>query len=168
MSKNPGRSAWAEQAQKQLREQREKEMPGMQVAKQQATQDTKDGKAEKAAQRKEALQLREAKEVRGVQESLQTLALDPLLSAKAREWSDNGALMEKLITCANQMGAKLKRANLQLWRVSSHVSIPEPCWCLRAAEKWGQMEGCRRHQHQRTAKTKWCPSLRCPAGALTS
>jgi hypothetical protein len=113
MSKNPGRSAWAEQAQKQLREQREKEMPGMQVAKQQATQDTKDGKAEKAAQRKEALQLREAQEVRGVQESLQTLALDPLLSAKAREWSDNGALMEKLITCANQMGAKLKRAEAQ-------------------------------------------------------
>ena len=38
MSKNPGRSAWAEQAQKKLTEQREKEMPGMLVAKQKATQ----------------------------------------------------------------------------------------------------------------------------------
>ena len=63
MSKKPGRSAWAEQAQKQLMEQREKEMPGMLVAKQKATQDAKDGKAERAAHRKEALQLREAEEV---------------------------------------------------------------------------------------------------------
>jgi len=51
MSKKPGKSAWAEQAQKQLKEQREKEMPGMLVAKQKATQDVKDGRAEKAAQR---------------------------------------------------------------------------------------------------------------------
>ena len=77
MSKKPGMSAWADQAQKKLKEQKEKEMPGMLVAKQKATQDAKDGKAERAAQRKEALQLREAEEVRGVQESLQMLALDP-------------------------------------------------------------------------------------------
>jgi predicted RNA-binding protein YlxR (DUF448 family) len=113
MSKNPGRSAWAEQAQKKLTEQREKEMPGMLVAKQKATQDAKDGRAERAAQRKEALQLREAEEVRGVQESLQTLSMDPLWSAKAQEWIANGALLEKIITCANQKGFKLNRDEAQ-------------------------------------------------------
>jgi hypothetical protein len=40
----------------------ETEMQGMLVAKQKATQDAKDGKAERAAQRKEALQLRDAEE----------------------------------------------------------------------------------------------------------
>jgi len=75
MPKKPGMSAWADQAQKKLTEQKETEMPGMLVAKQKATQDAKDGKAERAAQRKEALQLREAEEVRGVQESMQMLAL---------------------------------------------------------------------------------------------
>ncbi len=75
MPKKPGMSVWADQAQKKLTEQREREMPGMLVAKQKATQDAKDGKAERAAQRKEALQLREAEEVRGVQESMQMLAL---------------------------------------------------------------------------------------------
>ena len=59
------------------------------------------------------LQLREAKEVRGVQESLQTLSLDPLWSAKAQEWSANGALLEKIITCANQMGVNLNRDEAQ-------------------------------------------------------
>jgi len=88
-------------------------MPGMLVAKQKATQDAKDGRAEKAAQRKEALQLRVAEEVRGVQESLQTLSLDPLWSAKAQEWSANGALLEKIITCANQMGVNLNRDEAQ-------------------------------------------------------
>jgi hypothetical protein len=63
MPKKPGMSAWADQAQKKLTEQKEKEMPGMLVAKQKATQDAKDGKAERAAHRKEALQLREAEEV---------------------------------------------------------------------------------------------------------
>jgi hypothetical protein len=113
MPKKPGMSAWADQAQKKLTEQKETEMPGMLVAKQKATQDAKDGKAERAAQRKEALQLREAEEVRGVQESMQMLALDPHWSTKAQAWSTDGELLEKIITCANQMGVKLKRDEAQ-------------------------------------------------------
>ena len=113
MSKKPGKSAWADQALKKITEQRENEMPGMLVAKQMATQDARDGKAERAAQRKEALQLREAEEVRGVQESLQTLSLDPQWSATAQAWSADGALLEKIIVCANQMGVKFKRDDAQ-------------------------------------------------------
>ena len=57
--------------------------------------------------------LREAEEERGVQESMQTLALDPHWNTKAQAWSTNGELLEKIITCANQMGVKLRRDEAQ-------------------------------------------------------
>jgi hypothetical protein len=63
MPKKSGTSAWADQALKKITEQRESKMPGMLVAKQKATLDARDGKEERASQRKEALQLREAEEV---------------------------------------------------------------------------------------------------------
>jgi len=109
MPKKPGTSAWADQSLKKITEQRESEMPEMLVAKQKATLDARDGKAERAAQRKESLQLREAEEVRSVQESLQTLSLDPQWNAKAQAWSADGALLEKISVCANQMVVKFKR-----------------------------------------------------------
>ena len=81
---------WAKEALKRMEEQRKSEMPGMLVAKQKATQNARDGKADRAAQHKEARQLREAEEVRNVQESLQILSLDPQWSAAAQ----HGAPME--------------------------------------------------------------------------
>jgi hypothetical protein len=45
---------WAKEALKHMEEQRKSEMPGMLVAKQKATQNARDGKADRAAQHKEA------------------------------------------------------------------------------------------------------------------
>ena len=41
------------------------------------------------------------------------LALDPHWSSKAQAWSTDGALLEKIIACANQMGVKFKRDEAQ-------------------------------------------------------
>jgi hypothetical protein len=113
MSKRQGKNAWATQALKQIAEQRESEMPGMLVAKQKATQDARDTKADRAAQHKESQLLREAKEVRSVQESFQRLSLDPQLSATAQKWSSDRALLEKIRACAYLKGVKCKHSDAQ-------------------------------------------------------
>ena len=106
-------NVWAKEALKHMEEQRKSEMPGMLVAKQKATQNARDGKADRAAQHKEARQLREAEEVRNVQESLQMLSLDLQWKAAAQAWGDDGALLEKISACARQMGVGFKRDDAQ-------------------------------------------------------
>jgi hypothetical protein len=96
-----------------MEEQRKSEMPGMLVAKQKAAQNARDGTADRAAQNKEARQLREAEEVRTVQESLQMLSLDLQWSAAAQAWGADGALLEKISACARQMGVGFKSDDAQ-------------------------------------------------------
>ena len=106
-------NAWAKAAHQRMEEQRKSEMPGMLVAKQKATQNARDGTADRAAQNKEARQLREAEEVRIVQESLQMLSMDLQWSAAAQAWGADGALLEKISACARQMGVGFKRDDTQ-------------------------------------------------------
>jgi hypothetical protein len=106
-------NVWAKEALKHMEEQRKSEMPGMLVAKQKATQNARDGKADRAAQHKEVRQLREAEEVRNVQESLQMLCLDLQWSAVAQAWGADGVLLEKISACARQMVVGFKRDDAQ-------------------------------------------------------
>jgi len=112
-AKGKSKNVWANQVLQQMAEQRESEMQGMMVAKQKATRDAGDTKADQAAKHKETQQLREAQETRSVQESSRTLSLDSQWRAAAQKWIADGTLLEKIIACAHLKGVKCKHDEVQ-------------------------------------------------------
>ena len=105
--------AWRTAAEASLRAAREAEMPGVPAAREKAAAEAeKQRKANVQAQEREQKQIAGARDERVIEQSLQSLQLDPGNAQQAMEKANDPATQKKLRACAGQLGLPMKGADV--------------------------------------------------------